>query len=115
MEDWPPAKAWTNIEMDKYNSYFVAINYGVNYNQYWVNLVSVIYGDFSFKISFDVLSDRSIWSPGWKDPNELNNNSHSQRDSFREVELLYPKGCFHPSEDSGLNISVKPAFVRPWF
>ena len=110
MEEWPPVKAWTSIKKIENNRYFVAINYGTSNDICWINLVSVLDGSVCFRVTFEELSDRSIWRPGW-----LEIHSQSVDKDKRLCSDNYEVGCLHPSDDSGLLITAENLEYRPWF
>ncbi len=116
MQNWPPVKAWTNLKMSKYDKYFVAVNYGVSNNEYWVKLVSLIDGHVCFYISFESLKDTSVWSPGWEeDLGDLEVSCDPKKNGLTENKSGDDKCCLHPSDDSGLNFPINQIFLRPWY
>ena len=115
MPKWPPVKAWTNIRNDRYNMYFVAINYGIKNNEYYVHLVSLIDGSVCFDISFESLKDSDIWLPGWKDLSEASEDAFPSGGEFKDSKPLDNKSYRCPSADSGLNIPTETTFIREWY
>ena len=115
MPEWPPIKAWTNVKMNKYHKYFVAIDYGVSHEDYWVNLVSLIDGRLCMNISFESLKDKSIWLPGWEDLGDLEVDFEPKTNTLNKKKSLDLKQSLHPSEDSGLTIPINAKILRPWY
>ncbi|KGG15095.1 MULTISPECIES: TIGR02450 family Trp-rich protein [unclassified Prochlorococcus] len=113
--EWPPVKAWTSVKLIKSNRYFVAINYGIDNEIYWVNLVSVLDGNICFRVNFDQLNNSSIWIEGWVELADVEVdhddflNLDSDLDGFTDI------ACLHPSKDSGLSIGSSLNDVRRWF
>ena len=99
MKDWPPIKAWTSVHRIKNNRHFIAINYFISNDIYWVNLVSVIDGDLCFRVKFEELSDRSVWQPGW------DYFGNEFKDEVKHKKIINEPTCLHPSYDSGLLIN----------
>ena len=115
---WPPIKAWTSISSINGQKYFVAINYGGQGENRWVNLVSVLDGETRFKTSWINLNDPSKWLCGWPELSQktpvkdlFDEDSYVSSNANHDLEE-----CLHPSPDSGLDISVfKKINNRPWF
>ena len=71
---WPPLKAWTSKSSVHGQVYFVAINYGGEFLDRWVVLMSVLDSSVVVKVSWSKLIDPSSWKCGW-DENNYSNSS----------------------------------------
>jgi len=116
MENWPPIKAWTSKKKIKGQTHFVAINYGLRNEIYWVNMVAVVDGLVRIALTFDELRDRSLWIPGWQD-SELEKGKEQilENSLIGKRQHSYENACLHPSNDSGLSIATSTDSARPWF
>ena len=107
---WPPVKAWTSKVNINGQVHFVAINYGGEFIDRWVVLMSVLDSTVVVKVSWSQLVDLSNWEAGWNEKNYLelfklnNNKSDVKATDFS-----------HPSIDSGLTIPIRGHSIRPWF
>ena len=116
MIKWPPNKAWTSINLINGQRHFVVINYGIDQNKYFVNLVSVIDSNICFILNFNELRNKSLWIPGWQDFEKDITNKEIDFNSPNYCTKKYIKGCLHPSDDSGLNINSESSKeFRTWF
>tara|TARA_Y100001968_G_scaffold330607_1_gene382927 strand:- start:1284 stop:1628 length:345 start_codon:yes stop_codon:yes gene_type:complete len=111
---WPPVKCWTKSEHIKELRYFVAINYGGEKENRWVDLVSVLNGSITAKVSWRELHDESKWNIGWLDLDERHNPSRDITKINSDFKDIYESACLHPSKDSGLDIPPNSNFIRPW-
>ena len=107
---WPPAKAWTSNTSIKGQRHFVAINYGGNLLNRWVDLISVVDGSLVLKVSWSQLCDQSKWNCGW---DVIHNSDFSERDDkhFKINTNIFP----NLSIDSGLTVPITKKKIRPWF
>ena len=114
--NWPPNKAWTSKYLHKGLRHFVAINYGGEGKNRWVNLVAVLDGEARFKISWSDLQDTSNWISGWE-------NSDKNIDRGAQELIVKPQkinnsaqgsACLQPSDDCGLQIPSNKGDIRPW-
>ena len=101
---WPPNKAWTSKTSRNGFSHFVAINYGGEDSDRWVDLISVLDGDVTIKASWFEMQDISLWISGWHELKPIKNERNEN------VTI-----CKHPSLDSGLTIPLFIKRIRPWF
>ena len=107
---WPPLKAWTSKYPIEGQVHFVAINYGGEFLNRWVILMSILDSNLVIKVSWSKLVDLSNWEPGW-----------DERSSMESSKLVNNKGNFentefsHPSIDSGLTMPISEHTIRPWF
>ncbi len=107
--NWPPNKAWTSIDPILGQRHFVAINYGGDGIDRWVNLVSVLDGKVRLRVLWKELNIISRWKSGWLNFSKARDLSKFQND------LITDECCLHPSEDSGLLPSANVPPKRPWF
>ena len=112
---WPPNKAWTSTSLRKGYRHFVAINYGGKSKERWVNLIAVLDGKATLRISFSEICDESKWISGWLQlPKEESISSHCMNSEESKKSEKNDSSCPHPSEDSGLLIPSRKQ-IRPWF
>tara|TARA_Y100001968_G_scaffold263884_1_gene252604 strand:+ start:3380 stop:3727 length:348 start_codon:yes stop_codon:yes gene_type:complete len=113
---WPPVKAWTKSEIQNQYRYFVAINYGGEGDNRWVNLVSVLNGEVRMRVSWKQINNKSDWNAGWI---YLEGKVNSKNLVIREKNIALIQSaksvCLHPSKDSGLCIPSKTDSPRAWF
>ncbi len=107
--NWPPNKAWTSIEPVLGYRHFIAINYGGDGIDRWVNLVSVLDGNARLRVLWKELKITSRWKSGW-----LYLPKGKDLSKYQNI-LISDECCLHPSEDSGLLPSANRASNRPWF
>ena len=108
--NWPPVKAWTSRRSINNQRCFVAINYGGNYSDRWVNLMSVLDGSVCIKISWLELCDELKWNCGWEESHSSDSSGCS--DNNTDLPTI---SCNHSSIDSGLSIPITKKNIRPWF
>ena len=107
---WPPVKAWTSKAYIKNQRHFVAINYGGEFTERWVVLMSVLDSSLVVKVPWAQLVDPSIWEYGWDENNQsdssliVNSKCGIGTDKFTSL-----------SVDSGLTIPITKDLIRPWF
>ena len=106
---WPPAKAWTSKSYINDQIYFVAINYGGEFLNRWVVLMSVLDSSVVIKVSWSQLVDSSNWKSGW---DEI---SYEESSKLVDKNYLQTPGFFNPSTDSGLTMPISENIIRPWF
>ncbi len=108
MIQWPPIKAWTSINFVEGYKHFVAINYGGQDLDRWINLVSVIDGNIRLKIYWKDANNESKWIQGWIDL--------AKKDSIKITDYSLTSNfcCLHPSQDSGLKIPSNSDIIRDW-
>ncbi len=111
---WPPRKAWTSEKAISGYRYYVAINYGGKSDYRWAQLVSVLDGRISLKVSWKELQDETKWKSGWAQIERSHWNARRDQHIQQEVSIDKNKYCLHPSEDSGLMIPIKSDNVRKW-
>lgn len=112
---WPPKKSWTRILPIKGYRHFVAINYGGEGKDRWLNLVSVLDGEVRLRILWNEIIDNQMWLSGWvhKEENEIIKHADKSINKFKNkpIEKFV---CLHTSEDSGLQIPTKIKKIRKW-
>ncbi len=107
---WPPAKAWTSKSYINDQIYFVAINYGGEFLNRWVVLMSVLDSSVIVKVSWSQLGDLSCWESGWVEIKNVEPyKSVDSKDNLRIADFS------HASTDSGLTIPISENKIRPWF
>ncbi len=112
---WPPPKSWTSTSSREGFRHFVAINYGEEQYQRWVNLVAVLDGTVCLRLSWDELQDSSLWNVGWEVLSRDVANPTTQKFISRDANDLNSKeACLHPSDDSGLIIPCICRSSRGW-
>ncbi len=114
MLNWPPIKAWTSLYPIKGSIYFVAINYGGEEENRWVNLVCVVDGSLFFRVLFEDLNNIEFWLPGWQET-VRENYLKEKYPAHISKSIDFNNVCLHPSDDSGLLISSDRIDCRPWF
>jgi len=107
---WPPVKAWTSKFYIDGIVHFVAINYGGEFQNKWVVLMSVLDSSLVVKVPWSQLVDSSKWESGW---NEINNIEPAE--FVNNKADLKITDFVHPSTDSGLTIPISKNTIRPWF
>ena len=107
---WPPVKAWTSKNYIDGQVYFVAINYGGEFLERWVVLMSVLDSGVVVKVSWPKLADPSNWKCGW-DENYYSNSSKLVKSKYE----IRTTNCAEPSIDSGLTMPITKKIIRPWF
>lgn len=113
--EWPPIKSWTRIVSLEGSHYFVAINYGGNRQNRWVNLVSVLDGDVRTKVNWEEMKDSSIWLIGWKNLDSLRRYRALDKKSITNKTIKpFENCCLHASSDSGLGLPIKVGTIRKW-
>ena len=104
---WPPSKAWTCTANIDGQRHFVAINYGGEKLDRWVDLISVMDSNVIIKVSWEQLLDESKWKIGWLEDSYIN--------SSEKVEIIKITNFTKLSDDSGLTIPITKKQIRPWF
>ncbi len=113
--NWPPKLSWTSKFYLKGFCHYVAINYGIYNNLYWVNLVSVLDSRIRFIVDFEDLKESTHWACGWVDlkPEEFIGLNQDQNYILAQLSEGN-QACLHLSEDSGLLIPYKNIELRQW-
>ncbi len=112
---WPPIKSWSKTIPLNGFTHFVAINYGGEGNERWVNFVSVLDSNVRIIVSFKDLSDSFEWNQGWS---EIKKNQPDSPLYIKKNNIIFNKNnissCLHPSDDSGLDINIQNHVIREW-
>ena len=107
---WPPVKAWTSKVYINDQAHFVAINYGGEFLNRWVVLMSVLESNVVVKVSWSQLIDLSKWEAGWDERNYIESSkSVNNKNDIKTSEFS------HLSTDSGLTIPISEHSIRSWF
>ena len=112
---WPPPKAWTSTKAILGFRHFVAINYGGEEDQRWLNLVAVLDGKARLRVVWKELKDTTLWNAGWQKLSRA--DVYQTKDDFISTEekgFNHKYICLHPSLDSGLIIPSRCRTVRDW-
>ena len=112
---WPPPKAWTSTKSILGFRHFVAINYGGDEDQRWLNLVAVLDGKARLRVVWKELKDTTLWNAGWQKLSRA--DVYQTKDEFISAEekvFNHKEICLHPSLDSGLIIPSRCRTVRDW-
>ena len=107
---WPPVKAWTSKEYINGQVHFVAINYGGEFLNRWVVMMSVIDSAVVLKVPWSKLCDFSYWEVGWNERNYIESSKLANN-----ISNVVTTDLSHPSIDSGLTIPISENTIRPWF
>ena len=107
---WPPVKAWTSKLYLNGQVHFVAINYGGEFLNRWVVLMSVLDSSVVVKVAWSQLVDLSNWKAGW---DERTHKESSKLVNYKSD--IKTTDFSHPSIDSGLTIPISKNAIRPWF
>tara|TARA_B100000700_G_C14964076_1_gene817966 strand:+ start:938 stop:1285 length:348 start_codon:yes stop_codon:yes gene_type:complete len=113
--EWPPIKSWTKSEEQNEYRYFVAINYGGEGDNRWINFVSVLNSNILLRVYWEEFNDKSKWNYGWIDLKHKNQKQIGvPKANTPHLTDRNKLACLHPSEDSGLKITNKSSSIRNW-